>query len=112
MRINEVDSTSNELVLLLRNLVSQANRKQQSSYLSWAALNNLMQNVGEEAFDYDGFKAHYDASPMIQKLVFKFDERGIELKTYGTDPKKSLAGDKEETNISKMAKNAAKRRVG
>lgn len=111
MRINEVEAISNNLVLLLRNLVAQANSKQQPSFLNWAALNNLMQNVGDEQFDYDSFKAQYDSSPMIQKLVFKFDERGVELKTYGTDPKKSQGGEKE-TSISKMAKNAAKRRVG
>ena len=111
MRINEVEAISNNLVLLLRNLVAQANSKQQPSFLNWAALNNLMQNVGDEQFDYDSFKAQYDSSPMIQKLVFKFDDRGVELKTYGTDPKKSQGGEKE-TSISKMAKNAAKRRVG
>ena len=111
MRLDELDSISNNLVLLLRNLVAQANSKQQPSFLNWAALNNLLQNVGEEQFDYDSFKTHYDASPMIQKLVFKFNNRGIELKTYGTDPKKSQ-GDEKETSISKMAKNAAKRRVG
>lgn len=111
MRIDEVEAVSNNLVLLLRNLVAQANSKQQPSFLNWAALNNLMQNVGEEQFDYESFKAQYDSSPMIQKLVFKFDNRGVELKTYGTDPKKSQGGEKE-TSISKMAKNAAKRRVG
>lgn len=111
MKLDEVDSISNNLVLLLRNLVAQANSKQQPSFLNWAALNNLMQNVGDEQFDYDSFKAQYDSSPMIQKLVFKFDDRGVELKTYGTDPKKSQGGEKE-TSISKMAKNAAKRRVG
>ncbi len=111
MRLDEVDAVSNNLVLLLRNLVAQANSKQQPSFLNWAALNNLMQNVGEEQFDYDSFKAQYDSSPMIQKLVFKFDNRGVELKTYGTDPKK-LQGGEKETSISKMAKNAAKRRVG
>lgn len=111
MRIDEVEAVSNNLVLLLRNLVAQANSKQQPSFLNWAALNNLMQNVGDEQFDYDSFKTQYDSSPMIQKLVFKFDDRGVELKTYGTDPKRSQ-GSEKETSISKMAKNAAKRRVG
>ena len=111
MRIDEVEAVSNNLVLLLRNIVAQANSKQQPSFLNWAALNNLMQNVGNEQFDYDSFKAQYDSSSMIKKLVFKFDDRGVELKTYGTDPKRSQGGEKE-TSISKMAKNAAKRRVG
>jgi len=111
MKLNELDSTSDNLVLLMRNLVSQANSKQQPSYLSWAALNSLLQNVGDEQFDYDSFKQVYDTNPMLKKLVYKFDGRGVELKTYGTDPKKSKGGEKE-TSISKMAKSAAKRRLG
>jgi hypothetical protein len=110
MKLNEVDSSDNDLVLLMRNLVAQANSKEQPSYLSWAALNSLMQNVGDEQFDYDSFKAQYDASPLIQKLVHKFDARGIELKTLNTEPKKSENG--QESNISKMAKSATKRRTG
>lgn len=110
MRLNEVDDTNSDLVLLMRNLVAQANSKKQPSYLSWAALNNLMQNVGEEQFDYDSFKAAYDANPIIQNLVFQFDNRGVTLKTRATQPKKKEG--EQETNISKMAKNATKRRVG
>ena len=111
MKLNELDSSNDNLVLLMRNLVAQANSKQQPSYLSWAALNSLLQNVGDEQFDYDSFKQVYEANPMLKKLVYKFDGRGVELKTYGTDPKASKGG-KKETSISKMAKNAAKRRIG
>ena len=110
MKLNEVDDTNSDLVLLMRNLVAQANSKNQPSYLSWAALNNLMQNVGEEQFDYDSFKAAYDANAIIQNLVFQFDNRGVTLKTRATQPKKK-EGDKE-SNISKMAKSAAKKRLG
>ena len=111
MKLNEVDSSASDLVLLLRNLVSQANSQQQSSYLSWAALNNLMQNVGKEQFDYDSFKSTYDENPVIQNLIHKFDAKGVELKTQKTTPKKAETG-KKESSISKMAKSAAKRRLG
>jgi len=110
MRLTEVNDTNADLVLLMRNLVAQANSKNQPSYLSWAALNNLMQNVGEEQFDYDSFKAAYDANPIIQNLVFQFDNRGVTLKTRATQPKKK-EGEKE-SNISKMAKSATKKRIG
>ena len=109
MIIEDIDGASDNLVLLMRNLVAQANSKQQPSYLSWAALNSLLQNVGDEQFDYDSFNAVYNENEMLKKLVYKYDERGLELKTYGTDPKRSKGGDKE-TSISKMAKSAAKRR--
>lgn len=111
MRLDEVDSSSSDLVLLLRNLVSQANSQQQTSYLSWSALNNLMQNVGKEQFDYDSFKKSYDTNPIVQNLVHKFDAKGIELKTQKTTPKKAETGEKE-SSISKMAKSATKRRLG
>lgn len=110
MRLTEVNDTNADLVLLMRNLVAQANSKNQPSYLSWAALNNLMQNVGEEQFDYDSFKAAYDANPIVQNLVFQFDNRGVTLKTRATQPKKKEG--EQESNISKMAKNASKRRLG
>lgn len=111
MKLNEISSTTDNLVLLIRNLVAQANSKQQPSYLSWAALNGLLQNVGDEQFDYDSFRAQYEENEMLKKLVYKFDNRGIELKTYGTDPKAQKGG-KEQSSISKMAKSAAKRRLG
>lgn len=111
MKLNEVDSSGSDLILLLRNLVGQANSQQQTSYLSWSALNSLMQNVGEEQFDYNSFKNYYDSSPIIQNLVHKFDARGVELKTQKNTPKKAETG-KKESSISKMAKNAAKRRIG
>lgn len=110
MKLTEVDDTSGDLVLLLRNLVAQANSKNQPSYFSWAALNNLMQNVGDEQFDYDTFKTAYDNNQIIQNLVFQFDNRGVTLKTRATQPKKK-EGDKE-SNISKMAKSATKKRIG
>lgn len=111
MRLNEVDSSNSDLVLLLRNLVAQANSQKQTSYLSWSALNSLMQNIGKEQFDYDSFKAAYDTDQIIQNLVHKFDAKGVELKTQKKNPKKAETGEKE-SSISKMAKSAARRRIG
>lgn len=110
MKLKELDGSDNDLVLLLRNLVSQANSQQQPSYLSWTALNNLMQNVGDEQFDYDSFKVSYDSNPMIKNLVTRFDARGIELKTRNKNPKKGQP--EKEGEVSKMAKAATARRRG
>lgn len=100
----EEDNLDNDTVLVLRNLISQANSQNQRSYLSWEALNQLMQNIGDVQFDYDSFKQMYDASPMLKNLVHNFDSRGVELKTRAKEPKKAQ-GDKE-TDVSKMAKSA------
>lgn len=104
MRLDEVASSDTNLVLVLRNLISQADSQNQPSYLSWDALNKIMQNIGDEQFDYNSFKNSYDSSPMVKNLVHKFDNRGIELKTKKATPNKKQGS--KETDVSKMAKAA------
>ena len=108
MIFNELDTYDNDLILLLRNQISQADTQYQSGYLSWDALNSLMQNVGDAQFDYDSFKNSYDTNPMIQQLVQRFDGRGVELKTKTKNPKKGQPGGEGE--VAKMAKAATARR--
>jgi hypothetical protein len=108
MILNELDTYDNDLILLLRNQISQADTQYQSGYLSWDALNSLMQNVGDAQFDYDSFKNSYDTNPMIQQLVQRFDGRGVELKTKTKNPKKGQPGGEGE--VAKMAKAATARR--
>jgi hypothetical protein len=108
MIFNELDRSDNDLILLLRNQISQADNQYQASYLSWDALNNLMLNVGDAQFDYDSFKNSYDTNPMIKQLVQRFDGRGVELKTKTKNPKKGQPGGEGE--VAKMAKAATARR--
>ena len=108
MIFNELDTSDNDLILLLRNQISQADGQYQPSYLSWDALNSLMQNVSDAQFDYDSFKNSYDTNPMIQQLVQRFDGRGVELKTKTKNPKKAQPGGEGE--VAKMAKAATNRR--
>jgi|TARA_B110000090_G_scaffold78264_1_gene89164 hypothetical protein len=44
-----------------------------------------MQNQGKGNFDYDSFKAMYDADPRIQALVTNFDQEKIEFKSSEVD---------------------------
>lgn len=104
MKLNEVASSDTNLVLVLRNLISQADNQNQPSYLSWDALNKIMQNIGDEQFDYNSFKNSYDSSPMVKNLVHRFDNRGVELKTKTTVPNKKQG--QKQTDVSKMAKAA------
>ena len=108
MIFNELGDSDANLTLLLRNQISQADRQQQPSYLSWDALNSLMVNIGDEQFDYDSFKNSYDTNPMIKQLVQRFDARGVELKTKNKNPKKGQPGGEGE--VAKMAKAATARR--
>jgi hypothetical protein len=114
MILNEVASSDLDLVLLLRNLVSQANSQEQPSFLSWAALNSLMQNINGEYFDYDSFKAVYDSpstsGAALKDLVTRFSADGVELKTTNKTPDEPEQ--EKENTVSKMAKAATKRRIG
>lgn len=107
MKIYEVENPVDNLVLLLRNLLSQANTQQQSSYFSWGALSNLTKNIDGQHVDYDTFKASYDQNPELFKhLVQHYDPRGITLMTADKKPKQ---GGKQDT-VSQMAKSATARR--
>jgi hypothetical protein len=66
-----------------------------------------MQNVGTEQFNYDSFKQAYDANPLTQGLVKKFDQNGVELnsKRAKIDTAPSDAEDGGAT-VSQMAKRA------
>ena len=47
--------------------------------LSIAKLDKYMRNQGKGNFDYDVFKAMYDADPRLQELVTNFDKEKINL---------------------------------
>ena len=43
-------------------------------------LDKYMRNQGKGNFDFESFKAMYDADPKIQALVTNFDQEKIEFK--------------------------------
>jgi hypothetical protein len=64
-----------------------------------------MQNIGNQQFSYDTFKAAYDSDPKLQDIVKKFDQDSITLKTSEIDdinPSRS----KSTNKVSQMAKRA------
>jgi len=67
-----------------------------------------MQNQGNGQFNYDVFKAAYDADPKIKDLVKNFDKEKIELKQDETDDVEGLPGNPGAPGdaVGKMAKNA------
>ena len=71
-------------------------------------LNKLMQNVGDQQFDFGTFKAAYDTDARIKTMVKNFDKTGIEVKTQvemqgGDDLPTS---DSKGSSIGQMAKSA------
>jgi hypothetical protein len=77
--------------------------------LSIEKLAQYMQNTGRGQFNYEVFKAAYDADPKLQALVKNFDQEKIELKQSEVDDVEKMPGQPGrpgEDEVSKMAKNA------
>lgn len=68
-----------------------------------------MQNQGRGMFNFDVFKAAYDADPRLQELVKNFDDSKIEFKTSEMDDiSASSTEPSNDQTVSQMAKRATK----
>lgn len=68
-----------------------------------------MTNIGKEEFDYETFKLTFDSDPNLQKLIARFDQNGIELKTKAQTPAQGpIDGDTGSDTVAQMAKRATK----
>jgi hypothetical protein len=76
--------------------------------LSMKKLDKYMRNQGKGNFDFESFKAMYDADPKIQQLVTNFDKTKIEFKQSEVDDVAGLPGNPgaPSDTVSNMAKNA------
>ena len=87
MRLFEVaDHFSQDLVLVLRNMLGRANsgkssKDKSSMVINYDALSNIMKNMGYGEIDYDGFAKLFDANPELKSVVKNFDEEEIVLST-------------------------------
>lgn len=101
-------SSPDKFILVIKNLIGRAQSKHQPSKMNWASLNSMLSQAGEEAMDYDAFKAMYDSNPGLQPLIANFDASGIELKVPGVakEPKGTAATD-TETPQDQVAQQAA-----
>jgi hypothetical protein len=68
-------------------------------------LDRYLQNQGRGQFNYEVFKAAYDADPRLQALVTNFDQDKIEFKTSEVDDLPNTQGSSKDT-VSNMAKRA------
>lgn len=82
MRFFEFEE-SDKFILVLKNFIGRAASKKAPAKLNWASLNSLLHKVGEDAMDYESFKAAYDSNPVIQQLVANFSADGVELNVPG-----------------------------
>jgi len=87
------DDEGDRLIVVLRNYIGRASSKKTPAKLNWNGLNNILTSSGfEVSADYETFKAMYDGSPALQKMVKNFNDDGIELNVPGA-PTEEPKGD-------------------
>lgn len=106
MRLFEVeDRFSNDLTMVLRNLLGRSDSKHSSIKLSYDALSNLIKNLGYGGINYATFNKVYDENPGIQAMVKDFNEAGIEL---GTEVEQQQEPTEPDTGNSQTVKSMAR----
>lgn len=64
-----------------------------------------MQNIGNQQFTYDSFKAAYDSDPKVKEIVKDFDQQRVTLKTSEIDDV-NPSRTKSKNKVNQMAKRA------
>lgn len=95
-----------DIILILKNQKGSNNSVDSSGTVSYAALNNMLKNIGYGNVNYDDntFSEIYDKSPEIQELVTDYDKDKIVLSTI-KQPSEPL--DKFDTSNSASVKKMA-----
>ena len=101
------------LVNTLMNMKGDADDKDQSSEISFDAVENIMTNIGYPSFNYDIFKQMYDQGEALKNVVSDFDEEKIVIKTEQdaeADPEMDFDNQGSTDKVKQMAKSAMNRR--
>jgi len=101
------------LVNTLTNMKGDADEKDQSSEISFDAVENIITNIGYPAFNYDIFKQMYDQGETLKNIVADFDNEKIVIKTdqeAEADPNMDFDNQGSTDVVKKMAKSAMSRR--
>ena len=95
------------------NMKGEADEKDQSSEISFDAVENIMTNIGYPSFNYDIFKQMYDQGESLKNVVSDFDEEKIVIKTEQdaeADPEMDFDNQGSTDKVKQMAKSAMNRR--
>ena len=117
MRFLEFQNSNKELesalINTLTNLRGEADEKDQSSEISFDAVENIMTNIGYPSFNYDIFKQMFDQGEALKNIVSDFDEEKIVIKTEQdaeADPEMDFDNQGSTDKVKQMAKSAMNRR--
>lgn len=92
----------------MQSILSNANFDQETSSLTWRALNSLAAQQGAPAIDYRRFDKRWNdegEEGMLHHIVDRYDGQGLVLKTDEQDHPEVQGGEKPG-QISAMAKRA------
>lgn len=95
---------ADNLIRILLQLRNQANSKDQIATYTWDQISGMLRNVSGIHMDYETFKAEFDSIPQMKKIVDRFDDQGITLKTREKPTPTQSQG---QNNIMSTAKRAA-----
>ena len=98
----------------LMNLRGDADDADQTSEISFGALEQILKNTGYPQFNYNLFKTLYDGSNTLKSVVDDFDQDKIILKTEKQaekDPTMDLDDVGSTDTVKKMARSALKKRI-
>jgi hypothetical protein len=117
VRFLEFNSSSKELesvvVNTLNNLRGEADEDNETSEISFQALQQIIQNTGYSMFNYNLFKQMYDGSDTLKSVVDDFNNEKIILKTNKEaekDPEMNIDDQGSTDVVKQMAKSALKKR--
>jgi hypothetical protein len=97
----------------LTNLRGSADDADQTSELSFGALEQILKNTGYPQFNYNLFKSLYDRSDALKSVVDDFDQEKIVLNTEKQaekDPAMDFDDQGSTDTVKKMARSAMNRR--
>ena len=117
MRFTEFKNNNKEiesaLVNTLANLRGEADDRNQSSEISFGAIDQIMKNTGYPTFSYDLFKHLHDSGDTLKNVVKDFDQEKIVVRTEKdaeTDPEMDFDNQGSTDKVNQMAKSAMNRR--
>ena len=110
---NQDKDIKQALMNVLMNMQGDADERDQSSEISFDAVQSLMTNTGYPAFNYDVFKKLYDQGKALKNIVADFNQEKIVIKTdqeAEDNPEMDFDNQGSTDKVKQMAKSAMKRR--
>jgi hypothetical protein len=111
---NKSQEIESAVMNTLTNLRGSADDAEQTSEISFGALEQILKNTGYPQFNYNLFKSLYDRSNTLKSVVDDFDQEKVIIKTEKQaekDPEMDFDGQGSTDTVKKMARSALKRRT-